>query len=350
MKVLNLHGIGDLVYEDREMPVPGKGEVLLKVMACGICSSDEARVLKTGTYHFPTVPGHEFAGQVADVGPDTDRSLIGKKASVFPMLPCMECPSCKKQEYATCSNYKYFGSRNDGGYAEYLVVPAWNLVLMDDSVDYKTAALSEPAAVAHHAVDIGGVKQGDHVAVIGTGAIGILIAAFSKLRGADVVVCGRRKQSMEFVESFGFSTVPTNELEQEAAKMTDGNRMDVVFEAVGSNEAMEAAIMSTRTGGTIVATGNPQGDFALPKDVYWKILRWQLHIRGTWNSSFSDTKNDWKEVAALMKEGGFPFEKLITKTFPLSQGKEAFEYLADKSHPKARLMFVMHEEAENQEV
>jgi len=344
MKVLSLHDIGDLVYEDREMPVPGPGEVLLEVKACGICSSDEERVFVTGTYHFPTVPGHEFAGRVASVGPDVDQSLVGRRASVFPLLPCFKCEACKKQEYATCADYKYFGSRNDGAYAEYLAVPAWNLNLLDDCVDYKVGALSEPAAVAHHASTIGEVKTGDRVAVIGTGTIGILIAAFCKLKGADVYVCGRRKESMEFVEQFGLKTIDVHTMEDTVGKITDGVRMDVVFEAVGTNDSMAKAIMSTRAGGIVVAVGNPKGDFALPKDVYWKILRWQLKMKGTWNSSFNDKANDWKEVAQLMKEGNFPFEKLITRTYGLDQSKEAFDFLRDKSVPKSRVMFVMNEE------
>ena len=88
MKVLDLMKVGELVLEEREIPVPGKGEVLLKVRACGICSSDEARIFTTGTYHFPTVPGHEFAGEVVKVGEGVDEALIGKRASVFPLLPC----------------------------------------------------------------------------------------------------------------------------------------------------------------------------------------------------------------------------------------------------------------------
>ena len=96
MKVLNLHKPGPIRCEAAARPVPGEGEVLLKVMACGICSSDEARIFKDGAHVMPIVPGHEFAGQVAEVGPGVDRSLIGKKASVFPMLPCFECPSCKR--------------------------------------------------------------------------------------------------------------------------------------------------------------------------------------------------------------------------------------------------------------
>ncbi|MCC6095576.1 MAG: hypothetical protein LIV24_11250, partial [Eubacterium sp.] len=94
------------------------------------------------------------------------------------------------------------------------------------------------------------------------------------------------------------------------------------------------------------AMGNPKGDEQLPKDVYWKILRWQLTLQGTWNSAFHAEGDDWKAVAAAMKEGDFPFERLITKKYLLSEGDEAFRFLQDKSVHKSRLMFVMHEEAD----
>ncbi len=344
MKALNLHGINKLVYEEVQTPKAGEGEVLLKIRACGICSSDEERVLKTGTYHFPTIPGHEFAGEIVEVGTGVEDRYLGKRASVFPLLPCRMCSACEKGEYAMCSSYKYFGSRNDGGFAEYLAVPLWNIILLDDTIDFKVGALMEPAAVALHAVNIGDVKKDDHVAIIGTGTIGILIGAFCKIKGAHVYVCGRRRESLEKAEEFGFETICMNNLSAEVGKATNGERMDIVFEAVGSNEAMESAIMSTSNAGVVVAVGNPKGDFMLSKDVYWKILRWQLQVRGTWNSDYNEKKNDWKEVAELMKENGFPFEKLITKTYNLNEYQKAFDDLTDKTMAKTKLMFVMNEE------
>lgn len=340
MHVVNLHGVGELVYEERKVPGLKQGEVLLQVKACGICSSDEERVYVTGTYHFPTIPGHEFAGQIVAVNDDVDESLLGRKASVFPLLPCRKCHSCKKEDYPLCSDYNYFGSRCDGAYAEYLAVPVWNLVLQDDSVDYKVAAMSEPAAVALHAANIGGVKRGDKVAVIGTGTIGILIGAFCRIKGAEVYICGRRKESMEFAQSLGFATCSVNDMEREVMARTDGIGMDVVLEAVGTNEALTQAILGVKNSGTIVAVGNPKGDLHIEKGIYWRILRRQITVKGTWNSNYKASDNDWDKVARLMKEGDFPFERLITRTYRLSEFQEAFDFLRDKSVPKAKVMFV----------
>ena len=227
MKVLNLRGINDIRLEEREIPEIKDNEVLLKVKACGICSSDEDRIFKTGTYHFPTVPGHEFAGQVVKTGAGVEKSILGARASVFPLLPCFNCDSCKQKRFATCSNYKYFGSRNDGGFSEYIAVPEWNLNILDDSVSYEVAALSEPAAVANHAVMCSGLKEGDTVAVIGTGAIGILIAGLSKLHGAIPLILGRRESSISMVKDFNIEAIKIQDINEADKKQS----FDVVFEA-----------------------------------------------------------------------------------------------------------------------
>ena len=97
MKALNLHAVGDLRYEDVPMPVRQAGEVLLKVHACGICGSDLPRVFTKGTYHFPTIPGHEFAGEIVEAD---DPSLVGRRAAVFPLLPCRKCEACQENTHS----------------------------------------------------------------------------------------------------------------------------------------------------------------------------------------------------------------------------------------------------------
>lgn len=158
INALVLHGVNDLKYQKIDNYTLKKDCVLVKIKYCGICSSDIERIFLTGTYHFPTIPGHEMSGQIVGVN-DEDEELLGKKACIFPLMPCMKCKACEKEEYAQCSNYNYFGSRCDGGFAEYLLVPKWNLVLFDDSLDYKIAALCEPAAVSLHAINIAGIKM-----------------------------------------------------------------------------------------------------------------------------------------------------------------------------------------------
>ncbi|MDR1949672.1 MAG: alcohol dehydrogenase catalytic domain-containing protein, partial [Spirochaetaceae bacterium] len=98
MMACNLHALGDLLYEEVPAPRPGPDEVLLQVRAAGICGSDVPRVFEKGTYHFPTIPGHEFSGVIVET-PGEDKTLLGKRAAVFPLIPCGECPACQIGEY-----------------------------------------------------------------------------------------------------------------------------------------------------------------------------------------------------------------------------------------------------------
>ena len=169
MKAAVLRGVDDLRIEDYDIPAIGDDDVLVKVTAAGICGSDIPRVLTTGTYHFPTIPGHEFGGIVVETGKNADKNLLNKRVSVIPLIPCRTCPQCEVGNFAQCSNYEYLGSRNDGGFAEYCLVPKENLVVLPDNVTEDGAALLEPITVAQHVVLNNGVNFGDNVAVYGLG-------------------------------------------------------------------------------------------------------------------------------------------------------------------------------------
>ena len=342
MKALNLHGVGDLRYEDVEVPELTEGTVLLKLKACGICSSDIPRIFTTGTYHFPTIPGHEFSGQIVAVGDGVDESLLGRRSCVFPMLPCKKCKACLKEEYAQCSGYSYFGSRQDGGMAEYLVVPTWNLVPFDDSIPYEIAALCEPAAVSLHAAKLGKIAEGDNVIVIGTGAIGLLIASFAKkMSGKNVAVAGRSENKLTYAAKLGFETIDTSKEDiAEGAKRIFGDGADVTIEAVGSNEAINNAVKATGALGRIVLVGNPYGDLSMEKNIYWSILRKQISITGSWNSSYNSRVNDWKEALEIFASGELDLNGLISEKYPMSEFEQAFADVRNKDKFTLRVMFV----------
>lgn len=341
MKALVLHEVGKLTLDEVEVPKLKEGTVLVKIKACGICSSDVERVFINGTYHFPTIPGHEFSGQIVATGEGVDEALLGRRACVFPMLPCFECPSCKKQQYAQCSHYNYFGSRCDGGYAEYLVVPTWNLVLFDDDLSYDVAAMCEPAAVGIHANNLADVKPGQSVLVIGTGMIGYVCAAFASQITDKVIMCGNSAKKLEKAKEMGFETIAleSDDFEARIGELTDGEGVDVVMEVVGSNQAICNAVTAAGPLSTIVLVGNPKADLTMEKNLYWKILRKQITLKGSWNSSYNDTQNDWKVALERLKGG--EFDALITHRFPMEQSKEAFDVMRDRNVFSTKVMFTM---------
>ena len=134
MKAYVLNKIGDLSYQDVPKPELKKDWALIKVKAAGICSSDIPRIYERGTYHFPTIPGHEFAGDVVKVNGEKYTDIVGKRVSVFPLIPCGKCSQCKKKMYEMCENYDYIGSRRNGGFAEYVEVPVWNLIELGENI------------------------------------------------------------------------------------------------------------------------------------------------------------------------------------------------------------------------
>ncbi|MBK5210989.1 MAG: galactitol-1-phosphate 5-dehydrogenase [Coriobacteriia bacterium] len=344
MKACVLEDIGKLVYKEVETPVAGEGEVLLKIRACGICSSDIDRVLKTGTYHFPTIPGHEFAGEIVAVGAGVDSGYIGKRAAVFPLLPCKVCPSCRDERYVHCFDYSYFGSRCDGAFAEYLAVPLWNTVIFPDSLSFDEAALCEPTAVALHAVAKAKVDSESTVVVIGSGTIGIIIALRAKQLGAkEVVVVGTSERKMEFVRSLGISKA----INAKAEDVVDGVReitsqrgADIVFECVGSDSSLETSLSVTKKMGHIIVVGNPHGDMSIERNAYWKILRNELTLTGVWNSSYNSQTNDWKDALEFIARDDVDLAKLITHRFSLEQHKAAFDAITDRNEFTVKVMFI----------
>ena len=161
MKVMRLHAINDFRLEEIETPVPKGDEILVRIGACGICGSDIPRVYQLGTRVYPVVIGHEFSGTVCAVGNPKDEALIGKKAAIFPLIPCLECEPCEIGQFCQCENYDYLGSRSNGGFAEYCLLPSrWHLVLaQDENIDLEALSMCEPACVAQHALRRGNVTD-----------------------------------------------------------------------------------------------------------------------------------------------------------------------------------------------
>lgn len=324
-----LHRTCDLRYEDVPVPEISPGWALVKVLAAGICSSDIPRIFEKGTYHFPTIPGHEFCGIVQSVADAADNAWIGKRVSVFPLIPCQKCPSCLRGEYEVCEDYDYIGSRRNGGFAEYVAVPVWNLVELPDAVGDMQGVLLEPAAVALHAVKRAEIFPGADVCVVGTGAIGLLAGQWAKLRGAGrVVIKGRNGKKQKIVENYGL------EYQIEA----DGGQFGRVIEAVGSEAALTESIQLTAPGGRLVLMGNPDGPRLLLRDTYWHILRKQLTLTGTWNSSYGGEDSDWVESVGAIKDGDLRTDAIVSHTLEQQELEKGLVMMRKKLAPYSKIV------------
>ena len=342
MKACVLEAINKLVCKEVPTPEPKTDEVLLKIRACGICSSDYDRVYKTGTYHFPTIPGHEFCGEIVAVGNGVKKELIGQRAVVFPLLPCRKCLSCKEEHFAQCANYNYFGSRCDGAFAEYIAVPLWNCQFFSNSLDFDVAALCEPASVAFHAVRLGNISKGQTVCIVGTGTIAILCGIWAQKKGARVIFIGRNTRKKEFLEQIGFHEclLDVDGLDDALKQITNGQGVDVALECVGSERALEKSILSLKQRGTLILIGNPDGNKSINKNIYWKLLRSEITVKGSWNSDYSSQQNDWNSVLRELESNPRQFSYLITHKFKLEQCNEAFEIMTNKTIFSIKGMFI----------
>lgn len=347
MKAYALYGINDLRQEERPLPSPEPSQALIQVRAAGICGSDIPRVFQTGTYSFPTVPGHEFAGVVADVGAHADRDWIGRRVGVFPLIPCGECAPCKQKKYELCRHYSYLGSRTDGGFVEYVAVPQDNLIALPDSVSFEAAAMLEPMAVAVHAMRLAQPGPEQTVMVYGLGTIGLLLAMFLKEMGiAHVMAAGNKEQQKRFTSMLGIEEADYCDIRKQALKpwllqRTDGAGADVFFECIGKSDTIADAIDLTAPSGTVQMVGNPYGDIHLDKAVYWKILRNQLTVRGSWNSSFThEESDDWHYVLKRLAEKRIDPETLITHRFPFGELGQGLLLMRDKREEYVKVMMM----------
>lgn len=350
MKAHVLEGINKLEYKDIPTPSIQNGEVLVRVRAAGICGSDIPRIFQTGTYHFPTIPGHEFAGEVVEATDKDGELWKGKRVGVFPLIPCKKCPNCLKKKYEMCSNYNYLGSRCDGGFAEYVAVPTWNLIELPDQVSFEEAALFEPASVALHAVrqlDLTGVKS---VAILGLGTIGILIAEWLHILGVNqVIATGHHEEHgelMKKVASNDYIYIDANntKVDEEILRITEAG-VDAVFDCVGSSDSLADAISCVAASGQIIEVGNPKADVSLEKNTYWKILRKQLIVKGTWNSSFThDGEDDWNWVKNHCQSKALNLKDLITHSFPFEQLEDGLEVMRNREVYNNKVMITQEDE------
>ena len=389
MKAQILYGIGNLNIADIEKPSPKEGEALVRVTRCGICGSDVPRVYKTGAHNMPLIPGHEFCGVVEKC--DSDERYVGKRVGVFPLIPCRTCSQCKEKHYEMCENYNYLGSRSDGGFAEYVTVPLWNLLPLPDEVGDDEAAMLEPMAVAVHAIrriglslcDRGALKKSEKaktIVVCGLGTIGLMVAMFLRDAGYHkVLLIGNKTVQKEKALKMGYAEEdycdvrygdPVNFIMSRTGELG----ADYYFECIGRTENYAQALKCMAPMGAVMLVGNPYSDMELPKEVYWKILRGQLTIKGTWNSSYLGPAegesldedagkkrapmDDWryviyrisslKKMAITSGSSGVDGDKkernvflpdeLITHRFTLSDMQEGLRIMQKKSEEYIKIM------------
>lgn len=333
-------------YSLKEVPDPvvNEGEALIDIKACGICGSDIPRAFSNGAHKMPIVIGHEFAGEVIEC--KSGRYKPGDRVGIFPLIPCKECYPCKAKKYEMCRHYNYLGSRCDGGFAEKVNVPEWNLIKLPDNVSFKAAAMLEPMAVAVHSMrQLSDMRKTDSIAIYGLGTIGTLLALFLRDAGYEkIYAIGNKDFQKDTFVKLGFSEENFCDSRNEDADAwimdkTKNRGVNHFFECIGKSETISRTVDLTAAGGSICLVGNPYSDIMFDKNTYWKILRNQLKISGTWNSSFThDDNDDWHYVLDRISKGYINPEILITHELKIDDVIKGFELMRDKSEDYIKVM------------
>lgn len=301
--------------EPSTKPTFEKDEVLLKIKSAGVCGSDIPRVFNGASYFYPIVLGHEFSGVIEDAD---DKTLIGKRVCVFPLLPCRKCEFCKKQQYANCVKYDYYGSRRDGGMQSYLAVKKANLIFLPDNVSYDAGAMIEPLAVCLHAVKKLNIQNNDSVVIYGAGSIGLLCGIWAKRYGAsNVYFVDIDENKLSFAEELGFQRY-------------NGVTVDYAIECSGAEPCINGAINAVKAFSKVALVGNVHGDIKLKQSTYSQLLRKQLTLIGNWNSDFNLITNDWVDAVNAIANGAIEPEKIITHRVSLENAEKAFDIVKNK--------------------
>lgn len=337
MRAYVLNDVGDFSLKNIETPRPKSGEVIVKVKAAGICGSDIPRAYVTGAHKHPIVLGHEFSGVVDSVGDGVDLKWVGKRVGVFPLIPCNKCTQCQEEHYEMCSDYSYLGSRTDGGFAHMVAVPQWNLIELPEEVSFESAAMLEPMAVAAHAIRRANLNSEDKVVVCGMGTIGLLVVMCLKEMGIRNIYAIYNKDIQKQclmdigLESTDCCDSRTGNVESWIMEKTNGQGVNAFFECVGKNDTVNYGLRSVAPSGKIMLVGNPHSDMCFDKNTYWKLLRRQITVFGTWNSSFTHNDlDDWNYVLKKLKDGRLRPEKFISHRYSFEDLLQGFEKMRDK--------------------
>jgi len=328
MKALLLSSYRHLELADLPTPQPGPGEVLIRVAACGICGSDvHGYDGSSGRRLPPLVMGHEAAGTVAAVDASVKDFREGDRVTFDSTIYCGECPNCLRGDINLCDRRQVLGVscadyRRAGAFAEFVAVPARICHRLPGHLPFAEAAMLEAVAVAIHAVNLAQLPPNATALVIGAGTIGVLTLAALRARGGTrVFITDVDQPRLALAEQMGATETLLSDaaLQEKILRLTHNEGVDVVFEAVGRNETVAAAIDATRKGGTVVLIGNISPSVHLPLQ---KIVTRQIRLQGSCASA-----GEYPQAIKWISSGAIDVKPLITAIAPLEEGASWFARL-----------------------
>ena len=336
MRALVVHEPHSFSVEDVARPEAGRNEVLCRVSAIAICGTDPHII--AGEYpgfwpkEFPFIPGHEWCGEVIEVGPGADELgwEAGTRVAGTSHAGCGFCRMCVEGRYNICENFgdervhRQYGHYTQGAYADYVVHSVKSVFAVPDGLSDEEAAMLDPTSIALHTVKRGRQAPGDTVAVIGPGVMGLVVAECARALGAGRVIVVGRGARLEKAAQLGHETVDfTAEDPAEAVRdRTDGRGADVVLECSGDPEAVGAAVAMTRKGGRVAAIGIPLDSATIPMR---RLVLDEVELVGVRANA-----GEMPEAIAMVAAGRLRLRELITHRFSLEEFAEAYRVFTER--------------------
>jgi L-iditol 2-dehydrogenase len=346
MRVARLYDLDDVRIEEEAVPDLQPTDALVKMAVCGICTSD------TFPWYVrrkaPAVLGHEPAGRIVKLGESVTGFSVGDRVFIHHHAPCMKCRQCAHEEYSMCEAWRS-SAIDPGGLAEYVRVPGHNLqndcFVIPDQMSMEDAALIEPVACAVQALKRRSpVRKGDHVLIVGAGMMGqILMLVASHYGAATVIASDRVPWRLNKALELGADTavdVSKDDLFEAVSSATDGDMADLVVVCPGSIPAMEAAIETVATGGTVCLFTPSAEDERLPVSPH---DFWFKHL--TLTASYSCGPPDTREAMELILAGAVTAEQIVTDRFTLDEAGKGFATVSAAQETVKTLIIIDKEEA-----
>jgi D-arabinitol dehydrogenase (NADP+) len=318
MKSIVIQRPNEISLLERDVPEPGPGELVIQVMASGICGTDLH--IYRGEYlgKYPVIPGHEFSGLVANIGSQITRFHVGDRVAVEPNIACDNCINCLNNRQNFCLNWQAIGVTLPGGMEEYVIVPE-KAVFSIGELPFEHGAFMEPLSCVVHGIERAHIGLADHVAILGAGPIGNLMLQMARLQGAaQITVLETNPGRAEFARQLGADLV-VSDLED---MQTD--TYDIVIDATGAIPVMNRTIDFVRKGGTVLLFGVPPSGRNMELEGF-KIFQKGLTVL----SSFTSVRNSFQAVG-LLQSGQIQVEPLISHRLPLREMPRALEMIESR--------------------
>ena len=334
---------GKIIFREIEMPVPGPGQVLVKIKRIGVCGSDihvyYGEHKGTG---YPVTQGHEVSGQIVQLGEGVTELSVGQKVTIEPQVVCGKCYPCRHGKYNLCEHLRVMGFQTTGTASEYFAVNADRVTAFPDSMSYDEGAMIEPLAVTVHAAKRFNELQGAKVAILGCGPIGILLAQTVKAMGAsEVLITDISDYRLQLAKTCGADyTVNTREKDFGEAMIEcfGPDKADVIYDCAGNDITMGQAIQYARKGSKIVLVA------VFAKEAHVDLFTLNDHELDL-DTTMMYRHEDYVDAIRLVKEGKIQLRPLMSRHFAFTDYLDAYKYIEANRETTMKVLIDVDPEA-----